>query len=84
MPDADLIAQDKYPVARSLFFYVKKAHIGVVPGIAEYAGEFVSPAAMGPNGYLKDVGLIVPTRDSLMALQKKLEEMPNLTADELK
>ena len=83
-PEAELIAQDKYPVARSMFFYVKKAHIGVVPGIAEYAGEFVSPAAMGPNGYLKDVGLIVPTRDGLMALQNKLKEMPNLTADELK
>jgi len=83
-PEADLIAEDKYPVARSLFFYVKKAHIGVVPGIAEYVGEFVSPAAMGPNGYLKDVGLIVPTRDALMGLQKKLKEMPNLTADELK
>jgi len=83
-PEADLIAEDKYPVARSMFFYVKKAHIGVVPGIAEYAGEFVSPGAMGPNGYLKDVGLIVPTRDGLMALQKKLKEMPNLTASELK
>lgn len=83
-PDAELIAQDKYPVARSLFFYVKKAHIGVVPGIAEYTAEFVSPAAMGPNGYLKDVGLIVPTRDALMTLQQKLKEMPNLTADELK
>lgn len=83
-PDAELIAQDKYPVARSLFFYVKKAHIGVVPGIAEYAGEFVSAGAMGPNGYLKDVGLIVPTRDGLMALQDKLKNMPNLTADELK
>ncbi|MDX1475543.1 MAG: substrate-binding domain-containing protein, partial [Reinekea sp.] len=83
-PQPELIAEDKYPLARSMFFYVKKAHIGVIPGIAEYAGEFVSPAAMGPNGYLKDVGLIVPTRDQLMALQKKLDEMPNLTADELK
>lgn len=83
-PEPDLIAEDKYPLARSMFFYVKKAHIGVVPGIAEYAAEFVSPAAMGPNGYLKDVGLIVPTRDQLMVLQKKLDEMPNLTADELK
>ena len=67
-----------------MFFYVKKAHIGVVPGIAEYAAEFISPAAMGPNGYLKDVGLIVPTRDQLMVLQTKLKEMPNLTADDLK
>ncbi|MDT8310008.1 MAG: substrate-binding domain-containing protein [Methylophaga sp.] len=83
-PEADLIAQDKYPVARSLFVYVKKAHIGVIPGITEFMGEFVSPAAMGPNGYLKDVGLIVPTRDSLMALQKQLKDMPAITADELK
>ncbi|MBS3803764.1 MAG: substrate-binding domain-containing protein [Oleiphilaceae bacterium] len=83
-PEPQLIAEDKYPVARSMFFYVKKAHIGVVPGIKEYAAEFVSPAAMGPNGYLKDVGLIVPTRDGLMALQKKLDKMPNLTMSELK
>lgn len=83
-PDAELIAKDEYPVARSLFFYVKKAHIGVVPGIEEYVSEFVSAGAMGPNGYLKDVGLIVPTRDGLMALQEKLDNMPNLTASELK
>ena len=83
-PEPQLIAEDKYPVARSMFFYVKKAHIGVVPGIKEYAAEFVSPAAMGPNGYLKDVGLIVPTRDGAMALQKKLDKMPNLTMSELK
>lgn len=82
-PDAELIASDEYPVARSMFFYVKKAHIGVVPGIAEYVGEFVSPAAMGPNGYLKDIGLIVPTRDGLMELQNKLKNMPNLTASDL-
>lgn len=83
-PTPELIAQDEYPVARSMFFYVKKDHIGVVPGIKEYTAEFISPGAMGPNGYLKDVGLIVPTRDGLMALQKKLDQMPNLTADELK
>lgn len=82
-PEPDLIAEDKYPMARTMFFYVKKAHIGVVPGIEEYAAEFVSPGAMGPNGYLKDVGLIVPTRDNLMALQKKLDNMPNLTMSEL-
>lgn len=60
VPTAEAIAADEYPVARSLFFYVKKAHIGVVPGIKEYVDEFISNAAMGPNGYLKDVGLIVP------------------------
>ena len=83
-PTNENIASDKYPVARSLFFYVKKAHVGVVPGIPEYVQEFTSGAAMGPNGYLKDVGLIVPTRDALMKLQEKAETMPNLALEELK
>ena len=84
VPTAEAIAADEYPVARSLFFYVKKAHVGVVPGIQEYVSEFTSNAAMGQNGYLKDVGLIVPPRAALMDLMDKAESMPNLTLDELK
>ena len=83
VPTAEAIAADDYPVARSLFFYVKKAHIGVIPGMEEYIEEFVSPAAMGPNGYLKSVGLIVPPRDALMNLQDKAANMPNLQKEEL-
>ncbi|WP_092003215.1 substrate-binding domain-containing protein [Marinobacter pelagius] len=83
VPTAEAIAADEYPVARSLFFYVKKAHIGVIPGMEEYIEEFVSPAAMGPNGYLKSVGLIVPPREALMNLQDKAANMPNLQKDEL-
>lgn len=83
VPTAEAIAADEYPVARSLFFYVKKAHVGVVPGIAEYAEFFASPSAMGKNGYLKDVGLIVPPRDALMKLQDKASDMPNLAKEEL-
>ena len=84
VPTAEDIASDKYPVARSLFFYVKKAHVGVIPGIQEYVDEFTSNAAMGPNGYLKNVGLIVPPRDQLMNLMDKAENMPNLALEELK
>jgi len=84
VPTAEDIAADKYPVARSLFFYVKKAHIGVVPGISEYVSEFTSNAALGRNGYLKDVGLIIPPRDQLAVLMDKAENMPNLTIDELR
>ena len=40
------------PVSRSLFFYIKQAHVGVVPGIQEYAAEFTSDAASGEDGYL--------------------------------
>ena len=84
IPTAEGIAADEYPVARSLFFYVKKAHIGVVPGIAEYVGEFSSNGALGANGYLKDVGLIIPPREQLAVLMDKAENMPNLTLEELK
>ena len=83
VPTVENIAADQYPVARSLFFYVKKAHVGVVPGITEYVEEFTSQAAMGRNGYLKSVGLIVPPRDALMDLQDKAASMPNLQKSEL-
>jgi phosphate transport system substrate-binding protein len=52
------IANGSYPVSRPLFFYVKKAHVGKVPGIAEYVAEFTSEKAWGGEGYLTDKGLI--------------------------
>ena len=57
-PEFDLIADGSYPVSRALFFYVKQAHIGVVPGIEEFVAEFTSEAAWGNEGYLTDKGLI--------------------------
>ena len=41
------IAAGSYPISRSLFFYVKKAHVGVIPGIKEYVAEFTSEKAWG-------------------------------------
>jgi len=57
-PAFESIADGKYPVARPLFFYVKKAHVGVIPGIKEYVAEFTSEKAMGDEGYLSAKGLI--------------------------
>ncbi len=57
-PTFDNIAAGVYPVSRSLYFYVKNAHIGVVPGIREYVAEFTGEDAWGPFGYLADKGLI--------------------------
>ena len=54
----DSIQSYDYPVARPLFFYAKKAHIGVIPGMQEYMEEFVSDAAIGDYGYLLDRGLV--------------------------
>ena len=57
-PTFENIADGKYPIARSLYFYVKNAHVGVVPGIREFIAEFTSEAAIGDEGYLADKGLI--------------------------
>ena len=57
-PEFESISDAKYPVSRPLYFYVKKAHVGVIPGIREYLAEFTSDAAVGEFGYLTDKGLI--------------------------
>jgi len=57
-PTFENIASGDYGISRSLYFYVKKAHVGQVPGIREYVEEFLSPAAVGLDGYLPDKGLI--------------------------
>lgn len=57
-PTFENIAAGEYPIARSLYFYVKNAHAGVVPGIREFVSEFTSEAAFGTEGYLADKGLI--------------------------
>ncbi|MEJ8473388.1 substrate-binding domain-containing protein [Roseibium algae] len=57
-PTFDNIASGAYPVCRPLYFYVKKEHIGLVPGIKGYLNEFTNEAAWGDNGYLVEKGLI--------------------------
>ncbi len=57
-PTFENIATGKYVVSRPLFIYVKKAHVGVIPGINEYLAEFTNDRAWGETGYLADKGLI--------------------------
>ena len=57
-PTFENIAEQSYPVSRPLYFYVKKAHIGSIPGMKEYLDEFTSEKAWGPDGYLADKGMI--------------------------
>ncbi|MGK0405993.1 MAG: phosphate transport system substrate-binding protein [Oleispira sp.] len=76
LPTFDAIANGDYPVSRSLFFYVKKAHIGVIPGIEQYLAEFTSEKAMGEYGYLAEKGMI-PMSDEERS--KVLSTVKNLT-----
>lgn len=57
-PTFDAIANGEYPVSRPLFFYAKKAHVDVIPGLRGYLREFSSERAWGEEGYLSDRGLI--------------------------
>ena len=57
-PTTESIASGDYPVSRPLFFYVKKAHIGVIPGLKEYAEFFVADEVAGPDGPLAEYGLV--------------------------
>jgi len=57
-PEFEKIAAGDYPISRSLFFYVKKEHVGVIPGIEDYVAEFTAESTWGEDGYLADKGLI--------------------------
>ena len=57
-PEFDSIADGSYPVSRPLYSYVKKLHVGEIPGIEEFLAELTSEAAWGEFGYLSDRGLI--------------------------
>lgn len=58
LPSFESIADRSYPITRSLFVYIKKAHVGVIPGLREFMQEIVSDRAAGEFGYLTDRGLI--------------------------
>ena len=63
-PTFENIAGGKYKISRSLFFYIKHAHVGTVPGIQEFVAEFTSEKAFGEEGYLVPKGLIpLPSTD---------------------
>ena len=57
-PTTDSIASGEYPVSRPLYFYIKKAHVGVIPGLQEFAEFFVADEIAGPNGPLSNYGLV--------------------------
>ncbi|MBE7184784.1 MAG: substrate-binding domain-containing protein [Methylobacterium mesophilicum] len=57
-PSTDTIAKGEYPVSRPLYFYVKKAHLGVIPGLKEYVDFFLDDQMVGPDSPLAEYGLV--------------------------
>jgi len=77
-PSFDNISDKIYQISRSLFVYVKKAHIDSVPGIEEFLNEFLSEKAMGDFGYLAEKGLIPLPSTELLIVQDNADNLISL------
>ena len=80
-PEYDAIASGKYPGARPLYIYMKKQHVGVIPGLQEYVTEFTN--AGGNDGYLKKVGLIASPDDIRAKMDDAAKNLPVMDGSEL-
>ena len=76
-PSFDNIADGSYSVARPLYFYAKKAHVDVIPGLRGFLREFTSERAWGDDGYLSERGLIpMPAEERAQIAANVLELVP--------
>ena len=74
-PTFENIASKAYPVSRPLYFYIKTAHVDVIPGIREFVEAYTSDDAFGPDGYLSERGLIPMPDEEREFFRKSGEEM---------
>jgi phosphate transport system substrate-binding protein len=74
----DNIASGKYAVSRPLYFYVKREHAKVIPGLDKFVAEFVSKKSSGNEGYLVEKGLIPLPAAKADETRKMATEMPAL------
>jgi len=82
-PTYDSISSGKYKGARPLFIYVKKQHIGVVPGIDKFVSEYVSPKALSKDGYLARKGLVALPKAELDKVMADTKSMKVLAAGDV-
>ncbi len=83
VPTFDTIADKSYPISRPLYFYVKKAHVGVVPGIEGYLAEFTSEKAWGEEGYLAEKGMIPLSDDVRRANGADIKALKSMSGEGL-
>jgi phosphate transport system substrate-binding protein len=81
-PTFESIADKSYSISRPLFFYVKKAHVGVVPGIQGYLNEFTSEKAWGEEGYLAEKGMIPLPSEERAAMAANTTGLVPMTGSE--
>jgi phosphate transport system substrate-binding protein len=83
-PTYDMISSGKYKGARPLFVYVKKQHVGVIPGMDKFVAEYVSDKAMSKDGYLARKGLVALPKEDAAKVAAAAKEMKTLTAEIVK
>jgi len=84
VPTMETIASGEYKVARPLFVYAKKQHVGVIPGMAEFVAEYTSDKATGEDGYLVEKGLIALPGEEGAKVREAARAMVVMTADQVK
>jgi len=82
-PTAENIASKKYPISRSLFFYVKNDHIKDVPAMKEYTDMFLNVDLIGEDGLLSEIGLIPLTEQEIEQSHATVASLTKLTLDHL-
>ena len=78
-PTMETIADKSYGVSRPLYFYVKLAHVDIIPGIREFLEEYTSEDSWGPGGYLEERGMIPMPENEREFFKKNAEEIIPLT-----
>nr|WP_321454488.1 substrate-binding domain-containing protein [uncultured Cohaesibacter sp.] len=73
-PNAAVIADGTYPVSRPLFFYVKKSHLGVIPGLKEYVDFFMSDEMTGEGSPTSEYGLVPAPEAEREAIKAAIAE----------
>jgi phosphate transport system substrate-binding protein len=79
-PTYENIAGGKYKGSRPLFVYIKKQHVGMVPGVDKFAAEYVSNKALGEDGYLAKKGLVTLPKSELEGVRKNVTGMNPMSA----
>ena len=64
------IQNGTYPITRKLFIYVNEDRYKTTEGLREYVNEWLSPEAIGKDGYLTKMGLV-----PLLASEKKQRKL---------
>ncbi|QKF74298.1 phosphate ABC transporter, periplasmic phosphate-binding protein [Aliarcobacter faecis] len=84
LPTVETISSAKYPVARSMYFYIKNEHLKDVPALSQYTKLFVSEKMIGKDGILTEIGLIPLTDEVRAKAREKVLNSEKLKVEDLK